>query len=156
MGSGNISRKHFCCNVPSNPLCEKLIYTRYDNILSGNLQSLNYLRSPIFSIHFVHRAVSPLNQKIGSTEIFATSLLHSLNGSFVTVVDNEYIIFTSLSWRNKSFGNGISFAWHLIHAHMLWVKSNLKYTGILENSLELRWKVREVERWRVVGCWDIA
>ena len=31
---------------------------------------------------------------------------------FVTVCgDGEYIIYTSLAWRNKSFGTGLSFAW---------------------------------------------
>ena len=30
----------------------------------------------------------------------------------MTVVgDGEYIIYTALAWRNKSFGNGLSFAW---------------------------------------------
>lgn len=49
---------------------------------------------------------------MGSTEIFASSLNHSPNGRFVTVVgDGEYIIYTALAWRNKSFGNGSSFAW---------------------------------------------
>ena len=51
-------------------------------------------------------------KEIGTTEIFATSLIHSPNGRFVTVVgDGEYITYTALAWRNKSFGNGISFAW---------------------------------------------
>ncbi|KAF8797411.1 hypothetical protein BYT27DRAFT_7228998 [Phlegmacium glaucopus] len=61
----------------------------------------------------VHGTRLPLTTKeIGSTGIFSTSLLHSPNGRFVTVVgDGEYIIYTSLAWRNKSFGNGISFAW---------------------------------------------
>jgi coatomer subunit beta' len=31
---------------------------------------------------------------------------------FVTVCgDGEYIIYTSLAWRNKAFGTGTSFAW---------------------------------------------
>ena len=41
-----------------------------------------------------------LNPKINFTEIFAT------------VVDaGEYTIYTSLAFRNKSFGNSILFAW---------------------------------------------
>jgi len=51
-------------------------------------------------------------KELGSTEIFPTSLNHSPNGRFVTVVgDGEYIIYTALAWRNKSFGTGNSFAW---------------------------------------------
>ena len=51
-------------------------------------------------------------KEIGTTEVFAASLFHSPNGRFVTVVgDGEYITYTSLAWRNKSYGSGISFAW---------------------------------------------
>ncbi|KAF8642799.1 hypothetical protein AX16_009432 [Volvariella volvacea WC 439] len=85
----------------------KLIYTRNHEVLSGNFQTLgDDFTSPDGS-------KIPLSTKeIGTTEIFATSLLHSPNGRFVTVVgDGEYITYTALAWRNKSFGNGISFAW---------------------------------------------
>lgn len=35
-----------------------------------------------------------------------------MRASFVTVCgDGEYIIYTSLAWRNKSFGAGVGFAW---------------------------------------------
>jgi coatomer subunit beta' len=49
---------------------------------------------------------------LGNTEVYAQTLQHSPNGRFVTVCgDGEYIIYTSLAWRNKSFGSGLSFAW---------------------------------------------
>ncbi|KAG8688968.1 hypothetical protein FRC11_004414, partial [Ceratobasidium sp. 423] len=48
----------------------------------------------------------------GSTEIFPSTIAHSPNGRFVAVCgDNEYIIYTALAWRNKSFGQGTAFAW---------------------------------------------
>ena len=70
-------------------------------------------------------------RELGSTEVYAQTLQHSPNGRFVdldlqivvsdhlchpnrfvTVCgDGEYIIYTSLAWRNKSFGTGLSFAW---------------------------------------------
>ncbi|KIM41967.1 hypothetical protein M413DRAFT_27504 [Hebeloma cylindrosporum] len=86
----------------------KLIYTRNQNVISGNLQTISDS-----STTFADGSRVPLSTKeIGSTEIFATSLVHSPNGRFVTVVgDGEYITYTALAWRNKSFGNGISFAW---------------------------------------------
>ncbi|KAF9443984.1 coatomer protein [Macrolepiota fuliginosa MF-IS2] len=89
----------------------KLIYTRNHEVLSGNLQTLPSDSSA--TIPPADGARIPLTTKdIGSTELFATSLLHSPNGRFVTVVgDGEYIIYTALAWRNKSFGSGISFAW---------------------------------------------
>ncbi|KAH9443358.1 hypothetical protein Pst134EA_031420, partial [Puccinia striiformis f. sp. tritici] len=51
-------------------------------------------------------------RELGTTEVFAQTLQHSPNGRFVTVCgDGEYIIYTALAWRNKSFGTGLSFAW---------------------------------------------
>ncbi|KAJ7598809.1 coatomer protein [Mycena floridula] len=64
----------------------------------------------VLSVNLASQSLVP--KEIGNTEIFATSLLHSPNGRWVTVVgDGEYIIYTALAWRNKSFGSGISFAW---------------------------------------------
>jgi len=85
----------------------KLIYTRNHDVLSGNLQMI----SDDASLSDGTRI--PLSVKeIGSTEIFPQTLIHSPNGRFVTVVgDGEYITYTALAWRNKSFGNGVSFAW---------------------------------------------
>jgi coatomer subunit beta' len=71
----------------------KLIYTKNQVVLSGNRILLSI-------------------QEIGTTEIFATALLHSPNGRFVAVVGyGEYIIYTALAWRNKAFGSGTGFAW---------------------------------------------
>jgi coatomer subunit beta' len=84
----------------------KLIYTKNQEVLSANLQALG-------EEAITDGARLPLSPKeIGTTEVFATSLLHSPNGRFVTVVgDGEYIIYTALAWRNKAFGQGSSFAW---------------------------------------------
>ncbi len=84
----------------------KLIYTHNNEVLSTNLQTI-----PSSSLSDGNRI--PLSIKeLGTTEIFATSLCHSPNGRFVTVVgDGEYIVYTALAWRNKAFGNGSSFAW---------------------------------------------
>ncbi|KNZ72668.1 Coatomer subunit beta', partial [Termitomyces sp. J132] len=86
----------------------KLVYTRNHEVLSGNLQLLS---DDVTNQSDGSRL--PLSVKeIGNTEIFAQSVFHSPNGRFVTVVgDGEHIIYTALAWRNKAFGNGISFAW---------------------------------------------
>jgi coatomer subunit beta' len=75
----------------------KFVYTRNQQVLSGNLQMIQDdtvtegVRIPVTV------------KEIGTTEIFASSLFHSPNGRFVTVVgDGEYITYTSLAWRNKS------------------------------------------------------
>ncbi|RXW23627.1 hypothetical protein EST38_g2218 [Candolleomyces aberdarensis] len=85
----------------------KLIYTKNHEVLSGNLATLEHTATQ------ADGARIPLsNKELGTTEVFPTSILHSPNGRFVTVVgDGEYIIYTALAWRNKSFGSGISFAW---------------------------------------------
>lgn len=85
----------------------KLIYTKNHDVLSSNLQTLSD-DSPLTDGTRI-----PLSSKeIGTTEVFATSLVHSPNGRFITAVgDGEYIIYTALAWRNKAFGSGSAFAW---------------------------------------------
>lgn len=49
---------------------------------------------------------------LGSCDLYPQSLVHNPNGRFVTVCgDGEYIIYTALAWRNKSFGSALEFAW---------------------------------------------
>lgn len=84
----------------------KLIYTRNNAVLSANLQTISDIT--IADGNRIPLAI----KELGTTEIFANAINHSPNGRFVTVVgDGEYIVYTSLAWRNKAFGNGSSFAW---------------------------------------------
>ena len=69
-------------------------------------------RYPLHSHHFTDGSRLPLNQRNrlhrNTCHIFT---LLAQRRRFVTVVgDSEFIIYTSLTWRNNSFGNGISFA----------------------------------------------
>lgn len=49
---------------------------------------------------------------LGSCDMYPSSLVHSPNGRFVAVCgDGEYIIYTALAWRNKSYGSALSFVW---------------------------------------------
>ena len=49
---------------------------------------------------------------LGSCDMYPGSLVHSPNGRFVAVCgDGEYIIYTALAWRNKSYGAALSFVW---------------------------------------------
>ena len=51
-------------------------------------------------------------KEFGSVEVFPNSLNHSPNGRFVSVTgDDEYIIYTSLAWRNKIYGQALDFVW---------------------------------------------
>ncbi|CCO27533.1 Coatomer subunit beta' AltName: Full=Beta'-coat protein [Rhizoctonia solani AG-1 IB] len=84
----------------------KIVFSRNNEVLGANLQT-------------GHEDPTPDGQKLplaprelGSTEIFPSTIAHSPNGRFVAVCgDNEYIIYTALAWRNKSFGQGTAFAW---------------------------------------------
>lgn len=125
----------------------KLIYTRNHDVLSGNLQTIQEDSSNAAA----EGSRIPLSVKeIGSTEIFATSLIHSPNGRFVTVVgDGEYITYTALAWRNKSFGNGISFAW----------APDSNTYAVLESKVKLRvyknFKERTGVGMKGVGSWSM-
>jgi coatomer subunit beta' len=57
------------------------------------------------------RLVLP-TKDLGTCEVFPQMLKHNSNGRFVVVCgEGEYIIYTSLAWRNKSFGTGLEFVW---------------------------------------------
>jgi coatomer subunit beta' len=54
------------------------------------------------------------NKDLGSCEVYPQTLVHAPNGRFVVVCgDGEYIIYTALAWRNKSFGSALEFVWAL-------------------------------------------
>ena len=49
---------------------------------------------------------------MGSCEVYPQTLSHNPNGRFVVVCgDGEYIIYTAMALRNKSFGSALEFAW---------------------------------------------
>ena len=51
---------------------------------------------------------------LGNSELYPQSLSHNPNGRLNAVCgDGEYIIYTALAWRNKSFGSAIEFAWSI-------------------------------------------
>jgi coatomer subunit beta' len=122
----------------------KLIYTKNQEVLSANLQTMQDDTTP-------EGTRIPISIKeMGSTEIFATALIHSPNGRFVTVVgDGEYIIYTALAWRNKSFGNGVSFAW----------ANDSNTYAVLESRVKLRlyknFKERGGAGMKGAGSWTI-
>ncbi|KAF7968238.1 hypothetical protein HWV62_31569 [Athelia sp. TMB] len=122
----------------------KLIYTKNQEVLSANLQTLQDDTTPEGT-----KIPTPIKE-MGSTEIFATALIHSPNGRFVTVVgDGEYIIYTALAWRNKSFGNGVSFAW----------ANDSNTYAVLESRVKLRiyknFKERGGAGMKGAGSWTI-
>jgi coatomer subunit beta' len=56
--------------------------------------------------------VNIASKELGTSEVFPQSLKHNNNGRFVVVCgDGEFIIYTALAWRNKSFGKAVEFVW---------------------------------------------
>ncbi|KAH8915778.1 Coatomer, beta' subunit [Atractiella rhizophila] len=83
----------------------KVVYARNTEILSTHLGTIEGEVKDGEKLQVSLR-------ELGTTEVYPQSLQHSPNGRFVTVCgDGEYIIYTALAWRNKSFGSGLHFAW---------------------------------------------
>ncbi|PLW32313.1 hypothetical protein PCANC_20471 [Puccinia coronata f. sp. avenae] len=84
----------------------KIVFTRNAEVLTCNVAAAQDIEIPD------GQKLNTQIRELGTTEVFAQTLQHSPNGRFVTVCgDGEYIIYTALAWRNKSFGTGLSFAW---------------------------------------------
>ncbi|THU45313.1 hypothetical protein C4D60_Mb02t16520 [Musa balbisiana] len=57
-----------------------------------------------------HNEIQTVNIKTVGADF--ESLKHNPNGRFVVVCgDGEYIIYTALAWRNRSFGSALEFVW---------------------------------------------
>jgi coatomer subunit beta' len=84
----------------------KIIWAKHTEIQSSTLQAS---MSPAIP----DGQPLPLQVKdLGNCEVFPQTLSHSPNGRFAVVCgDGEYIIYTALSWRNKSFGSGLECVW---------------------------------------------
>ncbi|XP_062229104.1 coatomer subunit beta'-2-like isoform X1 [Phragmites australis] len=53
-------------------------------------------------------------KELGSCDLYPQSLRHNPNGRFVVVCgDGEYIIYTALAWRNRSFGSALEIVWSI-------------------------------------------
>jgi len=109
----------------------KIIWAKNNEIQTTNLKSL----PSDYSVSDGERL--PLAVKdLGSTDAYPHSLQHNKNGRFVAVCgDGEYIIYTALAWRNKSFGNADYFVWSS-EANEFAVKSGWSKIQIFKNFQE--------------------
>lgn len=125
----------------------KLIYVKGSEVQTANLGNL--LEDGAIEKLPDGARVPVTLKELGSTEVFPTSIQHSPNGRFVTVVgDGEYIIYTALAWRNKAFGQGNSFAW---------AEDSNTY-AVLEGKLKVRlWKnfKEKKESLKGAGGWTV-
>jgi coatomer subunit beta' len=84
----------------------KIIWARHSELQQASLKALD--REEIKDGERL-----PLQVKdMGSCEVFPQTVQHNPNGRFVVVCgDGEYIIYTAMALRNKSFGSALEFAW---------------------------------------------
>lgn len=94
----------------------KLTWARHNEIMSGNVKQLfeeEEVSSPGAAppIKDGHRLMLPAKE-LGHCELYPQTLTHSPSGRFVAVCgDGEWIIYTALAWRNKTFGKGLELVW---------------------------------------------
>ena len=87
----------------------KIIWCKHNEVQTTNVKAL----PADYEIADGERLPVPIKD-LGNSELYPQSLSHNPNGRFVAVCgDGEYIIYTALAWRNKSFGSAIEFAWSI-------------------------------------------
>ncbi|KAG7479779.1 coatomer subunit beta [Solea senegalensis] len=84
----------------------KILWARHSEVQLANLKTMAGLE-----IQDGER-LSLGVKDMGSCEVYPQTLQHSPNGRFVVVCgDGEYIIYTAVALRNKSFGSAQEFVW---------------------------------------------
>jgi len=82
--------------------------------------------------------LSLVSKELDVCEIYPQSLAHNSNGRFAVVTgDGEYIIYTALAWRKKSFGNALDFVWAGDSGEYA-VRENLATVKIFKNFKETK------------------
>ncbi|KAG5457766.1 MAG: LOW QUALITY PROTEIN: coatomer WD associated region-domain-containing protein, partial [Olpidium bornovanus] len=85
----------------------KIIWAKHNDIQTANVKT----GSDADNIKDGERLSLPVKD-LGNCEVHPQTLQHSRNGRFVVVCgDGEYIIYTALAWRSKSFGSALEFVW---------------------------------------------
>ncbi|KAG0532296.1 hypothetical protein BDA96_04G096000 [Sorghum bicolor] len=85
----------------------KIIWAKHNEIQTVNIKSVG-ADNEIADGDRLPLAV----KELGSCDLYPQSLRHNPNGRFVVVCgDGDYIIYTALAWRNKSFGTALEVVW---------------------------------------------
>ena len=108
----------------------KIIWAKHTEIITSNVKSTGDA-----DVKDGERLILPMKE-LGSCEIYPQTLQHNPNGRFVAVCgDGEYIIYTSLAWRSKTFGNALEFVWGSDSSHYALRESTTR-VKICENFKE--------------------
>jgi len=86
----------------------KIIWAKHCEVQQANLKAIAGDAAEIKDGERLPLAVKDM----GSCEVYPQTLSHNPNGRFVVVCgDGEYIIYTAMALRNKSFGSAQEFVW---------------------------------------------
>ncbi|KAF3649215.1 Coatomer subunit beta'-1 [Capsicum annuum] len=93
--------------VASMDTSGKIIWAKHNEVQTVNIKSVGA------GYEVTDGERLPLAVKeLGTCDLYPQSLKHNPNGRFVVVCgDGEYIIYTALAWRNRSFGSALEFVW---------------------------------------------
>merc|ERR1719340_178483 len=84
----------------------KIIWAKHSEMQQASLKALE--KDEIQDGERLPLAVKDM----GSCEVYPQTVQHNPNGRFVVVCgDGEYIIYTAMALRNKSFGSALEFVW---------------------------------------------
>ncbi|KAK4762934.1 hypothetical protein SAY86_008702 [Trapa natans] len=85
----------------------KIIWAKHNEIQTVNIKSVG----ADFEVTDGERLPLAIKE-LGTCDLYPQSLKHNPNRRFVVVCgDGEYIIYTALAWRNRSYGSALEFAW---------------------------------------------
>ncbi|KAF9426090.1 hypothetical protein BGZ94_006955 [Podila epigama] len=108
----------------------KVIWAKHNDIQTANIKAS--LGDEVKDGERIASAAKDL----GSCEVYPQTLQHSPNGRFVVVCgDGEYIIYTALAWRNKSFGSALEFVWAL-DSNLYAVRESTSKVKVFKNFKE--------------------
>ncbi|XP_068601820.1 coatomer subunit beta'-like [Brachionichthys hirsutus] len=99
----------------------KVIWAHHSEVQQANLKALGEAEVTDGEKLLLHI------KDMGSCEIYPQMIQHSPNGRFVVVCgDGEYIIYTAMALRNKSFGSAQEFVWSHDSSQYAIKESNVK------------------------------
>eukprot|EP01120_Amphizonella_sp_Union-15-10_P010882 TRINITY_DN4513_c0_g1_i3.p1 TRINITY_DN4513_c0_g1~~TRINITY_DN4513_c0_g1_i3.p1 ORF type:complete len:753 (+),score=136.29 TRINITY_DN4513_c0_g1_i3:78-2261(+) len=84
----------------------KIIWSRNNEVFTANIKAALKDNLPD------GERIPVVPKELGTCDIFPQKLEHGSKGRFVVAIgDGEFIVYTAVAWRNKSFGSAVEFVW---------------------------------------------
>ena len=121
----------------------KIIWAKHNEIQTVNLKQITETSNTdggnaSVNVADGERLVLSIKE-LGNCEIYPQILKHNPNGRFVVVCgDGEYIIYTALAWRNKSFGQALEFVWGVNDSGEYAVRESPSKIKLFKNFKEVK------------------